>query len=191
MKFLTFNLLAGKTFHRQVLTFIVFAWKTFHRTFLKLSSFLQAKRYPLFPQLPARDEGLKKKIQIDLYYLSLSLKLILYEMPILRQLSVIPIDGCDDCQKHLINFVVTVWHKAPPPPQKHKCKFNWYDITQYLNSLFQCHYCFAGWWEGGFQGLWCGDGHLHLHLDRPLPPCSRLPCPEADQPGGNPLPSCW
>merc|ERR1712210_378640 len=40
-----------------------------------------------------------------------------------------------------------------------------------------------GWWEGGFQGLWCGDGHLHLHLDRPLPPCSRLPCPEADQPG--------
>merc|ERR1711963_242491 len=40
-----------------------------------------------------------------------------------------------------------------------------------------------GWGEGGFSGLWSGDCDLHLHLDRALPPCSRLPRQEADKPG--------
>merc|ERR1712223_2237677 len=32
-----------------------------------------------------------------------------------------------------------------------------------------------GWGEGGFSGLWSGDGDLHLHLDCSLPPCGRIP----------------
>ena len=42
---------------------------------------------------------------------------------------------------------------------------------------------FKGWGEGGFSGLWSGDCDLHLHLDRALPPCGRLPRQEADKPG--------
>ena len=41
-----------------------------------------------------------------------------------------------------------------------------------------------GWGKGGVEGLWSGDGDLHLDPDRPLPSRRRLSCQETDQPGG-------
>ena len=76
---------------------------------------MQAKRNPLFPQLPARDEGFATMIKID----------------------------------HFNPFA-----------------------------------SFAGWGKGGVEGLWSGDGDLHLDPDRPLPSRRRLSCQETDQPGG-------
>ena len=43
---------------------------------------------------------------------------------------------------------------------------------------------FLGWGKGGVEGLWSGDGDLHLDPDRPLPSRRRLSCQETDQPGG-------
>ena len=51
-------------------------------------------------------------------------------------------------------------------------------LLQLSNTLF------LGWGKGGVEGLWSGDGDLHLDPDRPLPSRRRLSCQETDQPGG-------
>ena len=113
---------------------------------------LQAKRNPLFPQLPARDEGFATMIKIDHFN----------PFHVKHHLS---------CRTKTFNEyhfkLFSGWGGGWGVPH----------LLQLSNTLF------AGWGKGGVEGLWSGDGDLHLDPDRPLPSRRRLSCQETDQPG--------